>query len=132
VSLKSKDGVHTFELPAEFHGANVVVEIVAAGRRISKPCFAHELAVQVVENYGQVQVAHRATRQPLGKAYVKAYARMQDGDVRFYKDGYTDLRGRFDYSSLSTGDLDGVDRFALLVLSDDHGAVIQEAVPPKR
>jgi hypothetical protein len=132
VSLAKKDGVHAFELPAEFHGANVVVEIVAGGRRVSKPCFAHELAVQVVESYGQVQVAHRATRKPLGKAYVKAYARMQDGNVRFYKDGYTDLRGRFDYSSLSTSDLDGVDRFALLVLSDDHGAVIQEAAPPKR
>jgi hypothetical protein len=52
--------------------------------------------------------------------------------VRFFKDGYTDLRGRFDYSSLSTSDLDTVDRFALLVLSDDHGAVIQEAAPPKR
>jgi hypothetical protein len=132
LSLARKDGVHAFELPAEFHGANVVVEIVAGGRRISKPCFAHELAVQVVESYGQVQVTHRGTRKPLGKAYVKAYARMKDGDVRFYRDGYTDLRGRFDYSSLSTSDLDGVDRFALLVLSDDHGAVIQEAAPPKR
>jgi hypothetical protein len=63
---------------------------------------------------------------------VKAYARQQDGSVKFFKDGYTDLRGRFDYSSLSTSDLDHVDRFALLVLSDDHGAVIQEAAPPKR
>jgi len=77
-------------------------------------------------------VAHRTTRKPLSKAYVKAYARQQDGSVKFFKDGYTDLRGRFDYSSLSTSDLDHVDRFALLVLSDDHGAVIQEAAPPKR
>jgi hypothetical protein len=132
VALKAKDGVQTFELPEEFRGANVVVEVVAGGRRISKPCFAHELAVQVVEPYGQLRVAHRATRKPLSKAYVKAYARGQDGTIRFFKDGYTDLRGRFDYSSLSTSDLDNVDRFALLVLSDDHGAVIQEAAPPKR
>jgi len=110
----------------------VVVELVADGRRVSKPCFAHELAVQVVEAYGQVRVAHRETRKPLAKAYVKAYARQEDGTVRFFKDGYTDLRGRFDYSSLSTGDLDRVDRFALLVLSDEHGAVVQEAAPPKR
>ena len=132
VALTKKDGVQSFELPSEFHGANVVVEVEAGGRRVSKPCFAHELAVQVVEPYGQLRVAHRATRKPLPRAYVKAYARAQDGSVKFFKDGYTDLRGRFDYSSLSTGDLDGVDRFALLVLSDDHGAVIQEAAPPKR
>lgn len=132
VALTKKDGVQSFELPDEFRGANVVVEAVAGGRRVSKPCFAHELAVQVVEPYGQLRVAHRSTRKPLPKAYVKAYARQQDGSVRFFKDGYTDLRGRFDYSSLSTSDLDHVDRFALLVLSDEHGAVIQEAAPPKR
>jgi hypothetical protein len=132
LALTRKDGVHAFDLPAEFRGANVVVEVVAGGRRASKPCFAHELAVQVVEPYGQLRVAQRRTRKPLAKAYVKAYARMKGGGVRFYKDGYTDLRGRFDYSSLSTGDLDGVERFALLVLSEEHGAVIQEAAPPKR
>jgi hypothetical protein len=132
VALPKKGGVHAFPLPAEFNGANVVFEVVADGRRASKPCFAHELAVQVVEAYGQVKVSHRGTRKPLAKAYVKAYARTKDGSVRFYKDGYTDLRGRFDYSSLSTDDLDRVDRFALLVLSDAHGAVVQEAAPPKR
>jgi hypothetical protein len=132
VSLPKKAGAHSIPLPAEFNGANVVVELVADGRRVSKPCFAHELAVQVIEPYGQVRVAHRETRKPLAKAYVKAYARGQDGAVRFFKDGYTDLRGRFDYSSLSTDDLDRVDRFALLVLSEEHGAVVQEAAPPKR
>ncbi len=57
---------------------------------------------------------------------------MKDGSVRFYKDGYTDLRGRFDYSSLSTNMLDGVKKFAILVLSEEHGAVVREAQPPKR
>ena len=57
---------------------------------------------------------------------------MQDGSVRFYKDGYTDLRGRFDYTSLNTNELDAVERFSLLILSDEHGAVVREASPPKR
>jgi len=50
----------------------------------------------------------------------------------FFKDGYTDLRGRFDSSSLSTSNLDQVERFVLLVMSDGHGAVVQEAGVPKR
>ena len=57
---------------------------------------------------------------------------MNDGSVQFYKDGYTDLRGRFDYTSLNTNELDSVARFALLILSDEHGAVVREADPPKR
>ena len=57
---------------------------------------------------------------------------MADGKVKFYKDGYTDLRGRFDYTSLSTNELDFVKKFSLLVLSEKFGAVVQEAAPPKR
>jgi hypothetical protein len=57
---------------------------------------------------------------------------LKDGSVQFYKDGYTDLRGRFDYTSLSTNDLDNVDRFALLIMTEEHGATVREAMPPKR
>ena len=56
---------------------------------------------------------------------------MQNGSVRFYKDGYTDLRGRFDYGSLSTGGIDQVRKFSILVMSDTHGALVREADPPQ-
>jgi len=57
---------------------------------------------------------------------------MHDGTVKFFKDGYTDLRGRFDYVSLNTNELEDSQRLAVLVLSDAFGAVVREAPPPKR
>ena len=57
---------------------------------------------------------------------------MADGTVKFYKDGYTDLRGRFDYASVSTLDKQPISRFAVLVLSEEHGATIREAIPPQQ
>ena len=90
------------------------------------------MTVQTIENYGQVKVSQGKEARPLSKVYVKAYARLQDGSVKFYKDGYTDLRGRFDYASLSTNELDNVQRFSLLVYSDEHGAVVREVNPPAR
>jgi hypothetical protein len=63
---------------------------------------------------------------------VKVYAQAKNGQVTFYKDGYTDLRGRFDYASLSTNDLDNVQKFSLLILSKNQGAIVKEATPPKR
>ena len=57
---------------------------------------------------------------------------MADGRVKFYKDGYTDLRGRFDFASLNTNDLDVATKFSILILSDEYGAVVREATPPKR
>jgi hypothetical protein len=68
----------------------------------------------------------------LAKVYVKAYARKAGGAVVFYKDGYTDLRGLFDYASLTTDETGTVERFAILAISDTHGAVIREVAPPKR
>ncbi|MEJ7593788.1 MAG: hypothetical protein WKF77_19795 [Planctomycetaceae bacterium] len=71
-------------------------------------------------------------RKSLSGVYVKAYAKMKDGNTRFCKDGYMDPRARFDYASLSTNDLDNVERFALLVMSDNQGAVVREVAPPAR
>ena len=50
--------------------------------------------------------------------------------ILFHKDGYTDLRGRFDYSSLSIEDTAAATRYAVLLLSEEHGAVIHEVTPP--
>jgi len=72
-------------------------------------------------------------QKPLHKVYVKCFAKPKNGGkASFYKDGYTDLRGRFDYATLSGGDVSNVDRFALLIYSDEHGAIIKEADPPKK
>ncbi len=132
VQIPSGQSQVSFDLPAEFHGANVVVEVVAAGRRKAQICYAHDLLVNLSENYGHLRVAQKRSGHPLSKTYIKVYARMKSGEVKFYKDGYTDLRGMFDYASLNTSELAHVERFAVLILSDVAGAVIQEAETPKR
>ncbi len=132
VKLPAKKAIHTFALPDRLHNSNVLVEITGGGQTKSKAYYSNSLSVQVIENYGQVRVTHSDSTRPLAKVYVKVYAQMRDGSVRFYKDGYTDLRGRFDYGSLNTNDLDHVAKFSLLMLSDAHGAIVREANPPKR
>ncbi len=119
-------------LPDALLNQNVLVEIEGAGVRHSEAHYSNSLTVQVVENYGQVRVTDAATGQPLSTVYVKVYAQLNDGQIQFYKDGYTDLRGRFDYATLSTNMLDNVSKFAILVLSDQQGALVREADPPKR
>lgn len=122
----------TIPLPPAFQNKNVLIEIEGAGVTKTQAYYAHSLTAQIVENYGQVKVTRQATGQPVPKAYVKVYAQMADGNVKFYKDGYTDLRGRFDFASLSTNDLDTATKFSILILSDAHGALVREATPPKR
>lgn len=128
---KGKD-TYTFSLPREFSVQNVLVEIVAGSSSAAQPYFANTLKVNVVENYGRLEVREAKSDKPVPRAYIKVYARNAAGNAVFYKDGYTDLRGKFDYASLSTDALDGTSRFALLVMSENHGALVKEAAPPVR
>ena len=131
VALPQGQDTHVFELPAEFQGKNVLVEVRAGGVVRSEAYFANDLRVQGLENYGQVSVRRATDGAPLPAAYVKVYARLANGQVRFHKDGYTDLRGRFDYVSLSGMDGASIERFGVLVMSDAHGAVVREFAPPR-
>jgi len=120
------------ELPEQFKTANVLVEVRAGGLTRARTLYANALDVRFLETYGQVAVADPRSGAPLPRVYVKCFARLADGTVRFHKDGYTDLRGRFDYASIS-GDPDlGAERYAVLVLSDALGADIRELGPPAR
>jgi hypothetical protein len=79
----------------------VLVEVVAAGQRKAQAYHANTLKLALAENYGRIEVRDSTTNHAVAKAYVKVYARLHNGTVRFFKDGYTDLRGRFDYASLN-------------------------------
>ena len=123
---------HRVAWPQALRGKNVVVEAVGAGMRKAKVHYANDLAINLAHQYGQLRIQRASDQAAIPSTYVKIYARKRGGAVTFYKDGYTDLRGWFDYASLSTTELDDVERFAILVCSDHAGAAILEANPPAR
>lgn len=124
--------VLTFAIPEAFASRNVLVEVVAAGRTESVAIYSNTLKVQITAAYGQIEVLGEQDSKPLPRTYVKVYAKMKNGEIRFLKDGYTDLRGKFDYVSLSTGELDEVEDLSLLVMSEGHGSLVREVAPPQR
>jgi len=91
--------------------------------------FSTSLKVNVTENYGQVKVLDEENK-PLTKVYVKCFAKTKSGVVNFYKDGYTDLRGRFDYATLNATDVSSIDKFSLFIMSDELGSLIKETTAP--
>lgn len=121
-----------FDLPDNLLNRNLLVEIRAGDRVESKPVYSSALKVQVIESFGQVLVTDAKTGKPLPKTYVKVYAQLANGQAKFYKDGYTDLRGRFDYASQNNQPTAGIQRTALLIQHDDLGTVIREANLPQQ
>jgi hypothetical protein len=132
VQLPANHSKLAIPLPRDLTSRNVLVEITAAGKTSSHPYYANVMDVRVLENYGQLRATESATGKPLSKVYVKVYARLADGTVKFHTDGYTDHRGRFEYTSVSTPERQPISRFAVLVLSEERGALIREAAPPQQ
>lgn len=52
---------------------------------------------------------------------MKCFAQTTNEVVTFHKDGYTDLVGRFDYTSLSASDISKISKFSIFVCSDELG-----------
>eukprot|EP01012_Entosiphon_sulcatum_P001348 TRINITY_DN10254_c0_g1_i5.p1 TRINITY_DN10254_c0_g1~~TRINITY_DN10254_c0_g1_i5.p1 ORF type:complete len:478 (-),score=77.70 TRINITY_DN10254_c0_g1_i5:13-1398(-) len=117
-------------IPSELGAENVFMELLGAGHRCVQASYANVLNVLLNERRGLLYVRKRADGKPVPISYVKVYAQTKDGTTRFYKDGYTDLRGVFDFVKLSTNELEEVSRFAILVNTQDFGSVVREAQPP--
>lgn len=132
VELPDDGSALSIDVPEEFKSGNLIVEVRGGGISRSLAYYAHDLDVFWMSNYGQLEVRQRSTGKPLPRTYVKVYAKTAGREPVFYKDGYTDLRGRFDYVSLSNSTLDRVESFSVLVLSETAGAVIEEVQPPKQ
>jgi hypothetical protein len=132
MELVEESGSVKLEMPEAFAKKNVLVEVLGDGKTRSVAIYANALKVQFSERYGRLSVIQEGNGKPVSKTYVKVYARMKDGAVRFFKDGYTDFRGEFDYVSLNTNELDQVDELSLLVMSDEHGSLVREVYPPQR
>ncbi|MFW5752642.1 MAG: hypothetical protein ACOCYV_01185, partial [Planctomycetota bacterium] len=130
IALPQPIGRMEVALSAAVANRNLLIEAVGAGKRRSLSLYNNAMDVAFVEAYGQVAVSDRTTGAPLDTVYVKVYRRDPAGEVHFHKDGYTDLRGRFDYVTINELTLDDVAAFAVLVLSEDHGAVVEQVEPP--
>jgi len=109
-----------------------MVEVAGRGRRAGAAWFASQLRVRTMQSAGQIEVRAARDGAPLPKTYVKVFARGADGRESFWKDGHTDLRGRFDYLSLNDRRPEEAAEFSILVLHAELGAEIRAAEPPTR
>jgi len=117
------------DIPEECENTNVMVEVCARNDENMikvKPHFSHNLSVNLHEEEGEVKVYAQDTGVPLPSTYIKVYAQY-NGIAIFYKDGYTDLRGAFDFLSLNFNMTDYISKFSILVFNEKYGSTIVES-----
>ena len=130
ITSDSTDFVTTeYTLPKEYQTKNVLVEVIHGDLRETGFAFNNQLLVRLSTKSGQLRVFNKTTQRPLACTYVKVYAKTNNG-CEFLKDGYTDIRGYFDYYSVSTDVAERATRLSIFIDKDGFGSCIRETVPP--
>ncbi|WAC18233.1 hypothetical protein OVA24_13400 [Luteolibacter sp. SL250] len=111
------------DLPAGMKGGNVLISADSGNTRLLKVLDSGALDIRRQPLERTIQVLDTAGH-PLPKTYVKVYAETRNGEINFHKDGYTDLRGKFDYLSHTAIDSSTIKRIAILTSHPDKGARI--------
>jgi hypothetical protein len=109
---------------------NLIIQISSGALSENLTYFPTSMKVYIVKNFGQIKVTSEETEKPLSNIYIKCFSKKTNGSIAFYKDGYTDLRGTFEYTSVHNSDFQDVQEFSILVYSDKHGALIKQTKPP--
>jgi len=115
------------DIPEALRNCNSIVRLTWGDERkdVVVNDYDNEIDVQVSEAIGEVRVIsteEKTAGGPVPGAYCKVYSKNSDDSVQFYKDGYTDCRGRFDFKNISTSDQKKAVRFALLVTTSNLGS----------
>jgi len=118
--------VTSIDFPKAFKDkSNFVLEVLANdGLRVAKTQYNNSLYVELNKGRGDLFVGN-FSKFPLPKTYIKVFlATKVNPNGFFLKDGYTDLRGRFDYLSTNASLPNDVTKVAVLVVSESCGANI--------
>ena len=134
--VSSETNITNIPFPEVLKGKNVVMEIKSDDIQLFKTHFSSQLKVMFNEKFGEFRVYNQVTMEPLSKVYVKVFSRGHNASDKatFFRDGFTDIRGKFEYANASGKSLSDVGKFAIFI-SDDiygNGSCIKEADPPEK
>ena len=130
VNNESKENKYLLKIPEELKNKNFYIEVLSGKKKEKEIYNSSLLKYSIIESIGEIKVMTPELK-PLPQVYVKCFCETNNGSIKFYKDGFTDLRGKFDYVSLNTDLVNEVKKFSILMVSKDYGSIIAICEPPK-
>jgi len=111
------------DLPQNLLSGSLLVSAQSGSTKFLKVLDSNLLTARIQHSDRTIQVTDSTAQHPLPKTYIKVYAENAQGAIVFHKDGYTDMRGKFDYISTTSEDASAIKRFAILVSHPEKGSL---------
>lgn len=81
----------------------------------------NDLNITVLNDHGRIKVSKNGVQAGISRVYVKVFAKNHSGTSSFYRDGYTDAAGGFNYFDVKTARISNISQFAVYVDSPELG-----------
>ena len=113
-------------LPEEYLKTSAIIKVMGDG--LSKIfLYSHnKIALKINKTSGYVKVTSSETKKSLPKTYIKCFVQLKSGVVSFFKDGFTDMRGCFEYCNFEGVDSSNMKKFSIYVDHQTLGSLVQE------
>jgi hypothetical protein len=121
---------YLLNIPEELKNKNFFIEVSSGKKKENEIYNSSLLKYSIIQSIGEIKVKD-PEGNALPKVYVKCFCETNSGLIKFYKDGFTDLRGKFDYVSLNNDLVNEVKKFSILMVSEKYGSIIATCNPPK-
>jgi hypothetical protein len=130
--LLNAHGKTHFQIPVQWQTRTLQIEVKHQHLSRLRSYSPQSFTQHIFQQKGLLQIMNvESASQGIAGAYLKVYVKLNNGRVRFHKDGYTDHRGIFDYINANPAPaLNEIKKFIILTLTQDHGASIRTIVPP--
>lgn len=114
-----------YTIPETYQLAKLMLSLDCGNHLWSGLYSKSALKVQVYSSKGLIRVVN-SKLEGVPSAYVKVYSKDSTERVDFYKDGYTDSNGKFDYSTITSDKRSKITAFSVLVTHETLGAAVVE------
>ena len=130
VNKEQNENIYSLKITDDFKNKNFFIEVSSGKKKENSIYNSSLLKYSLIEAIGEIKVM-TPDGKGLPKVYIKCFCETNNKEVKFYKDGFTDLRGKFDYVSLNNDLINNVNKFSILMVSKEYGSMIVSCNPPK-
>lgn len=123
ITFKKDSHTTPFSLPQDFQKGNLFIAAESTHAQRLEILGSRFIKLRILPAARTILVTDTTTGKPLPNTYIKVYAEARDGSITFHKDGYTDLRGKFDPISHTTTDPTTIQRHAILASHPEKGSL---------
>ncbi|MBK1790213.1 hypothetical protein [Persicirhabdus sediminis] len=125
IQLDQQVQEQTIELPESYRSGSLIAVAEAAGLKTTRALNNNSLQIQRRKFSQSLHISKTNDGKSLSKCYVKVYVEKVEADNAepvFLKDGYTDMRGLFDYANQLDIKVKNIKRFAVFIHHPEHGS----------